>query len=135
MTNYFAYLQNQAANNFLSYPGGLGDWYDIGPNPPGYSQNTPISLTADAYFCQDAQILAQVATEIGNAGDAARFSLLATNIGIAFNNAYYSTTNGYYATGSQTAHAIVSGSGQFQQPSFRHGAVGWQHLLSGLNRR
>jgi len=106
MTNYFAYLQNQAANNFLSYPGGLGDWYDIGPNPPGYSQNTPISLTADAYFCQDAQILAQVATEIGNAGDAARFSLLATNIGIAFNNAYYSTTNGYYATGSQTAQAL-----------------------------
>ena len=106
MTNYFAYLQNQAANNFLSYPGGLGDWYDIGPNPPGYSQDTPISLTADAYFCQDAQILAQVAAEIGNAGDAARFSLLATNIGLAFNNAYFSSTNGYYATGSQTAQAL-----------------------------
>ena len=106
MTNYFAYLQNQAVNNFLNYPSGLGDWYDIGPNPPGYSQDTPISLTADAYYCQDAQILAQVAAEIGNASDAARFSLLATNIGIAFNSTYYSAANGYYATGSQTAQAL-----------------------------
>ncbi len=106
MTNYFGYLQNQAVNNFLNYPNGLGDWYDIGPNPPGYSQDTPISLTADAYYCQDAQILAQVAAEIGNAGDAARFSLLATNIGTAFNNTYYSASSGDYANGSQTAQAL-----------------------------
>jgi len=32
MTNYFGYLNNQATNNFLNYPNGLGDWYDIGPN-------------------------------------------------------------------------------------------------------
>ncbi len=106
MTNYFAYLQNQAVNNFLNYPNGLGDWYDIGPNAPGYSQDTPISLTADAYYCQDAQILAQAAAEIGLAGDAARYSLLATNIGTAFNNTYYSSANGYYATGSQTAQSL-----------------------------
>ena len=29
MTNYFGYLQNQAVNNFLNYPNGLGDWYQI----------------------------------------------------------------------------------------------------------
>jgi hypothetical protein len=106
MTNYFGYLQNQAVNNFLNYPNGLGDWYDIGPNAPGYPQNTPVSLTADAYYCQDAQILAQIAAEIGQASDAARFSLLATNIGTAFNNNYYSAANGYYSTGSQTAQAL-----------------------------
>jgi hypothetical protein len=106
MTNYFAYLQNQSANNFLNYPSGLGDWYDIGPNPPGYSQDTPISLTADAYYCQDAQILAQAAAELGYSSDASRFSALATNIGTAFNNTYYSAANGYYATGSQTAQAL-----------------------------
>jgi hypothetical protein len=106
MTNYFGYLQKQAVNNFLSYPNGLGDWYDIGPNAPGYPQNTPVSLTADAYYCQDAQILAQVATEIGQAADAARFNLLATNIGAAFNTIYYAATNGCYSTGSQTAQAL-----------------------------
>ena len=106
MTNYFAYLQNQSANNFLNYPNGLGDWYDIGPNPPGYSQDTPISLTADAYYCQDAQILAQAAAELGYTSDASRYSLLATNIGAAFNSKYYSAANGYYASGSQTAQAL-----------------------------
>ena len=106
MTNYFGYLQNQAVNNFLNYPNGLGDWYDIGPNAPGYPQNTPVSLTADAYYCQDAQVLAQMATEQGYARDAAKFALLATNIGAAFNATYYSAASGYYATGSQTSQAL-----------------------------
>ena len=106
MTSYFAYLQKQSANNFLNYPNGLGDWYDIGPNPPGYSQDTPISLTADAYYCQDAQILAQAAAVLGNSSDASKYSSLATSIGAAFNNTYYSAANGYYASGSQTAQAL-----------------------------
>ena len=106
MTNYFSYLQNQAVNNFLNYPSGLGDWYDIGPNAPGYSQDTPISLTADAYYCMDAQILGQVAAILDKNGDAARFNTLATNIGTAFNSTYYSLANGYYATGSQTAQSL-----------------------------
>ena len=96
MTNYFGYLQNQAINNFLSYPNGLGDWYQIA--------STPVSLTADAYYCQDAQILAQAAAEMGLTNDAVRFGLLATNIGTAFNSTYYS--NGLYSTGSQTADAM-----------------------------
>jgi alpha-L-rhamnosidase len=96
MTNYFGYLQNQAVNNFLNYPNGLGDWYQIA--------TTPVSLTADAYYCQDAQILGQAAAVLGKTSDAARFNLLATNIGTAFNSAYYS--NGSYSTGSQTANAL-----------------------------
>src|ERR1019366_6416867 len=106
MTNYFGYLKNQAVNNFLNYPSGLGDWYDIGPNAPGYSQLTPVSLTADAYFCQDAQILARVATVLGKTAEASQFSSLATNIAAAFNNTYYSAGNRYYSTGSQTAQSM-----------------------------
>lgn len=106
MTNYFGYLKNQASGNFLSYPNGLGDWYDIGPNVPGFPQNTPVSLTADGYYCQDAQILGQVAAVIGQTNDAVQFNLLATNIGNAFNATYFSAANGYYATGSQTAQAL-----------------------------
>jgi hypothetical protein len=103
MTNYFGYLNRQAVNNFLNY-NGLGDWYDIGPNPPGASQNTPVSLTADFYYCLDAQVLGQVAAALGKTNDAARFNTLATNIGAAFNSTYY--TNGSYSAGSQTAIAM-----------------------------
>jgi len=104
MTNYLAYLQSQSSGYILSY--GLGDWYDIGPGGEGYEQLTPLGVTATAYFYQDAQTLAQIAAEIGNAADAGKFSLLATNIAAAFNNSFYSATNGYYATGSQTAQAM-----------------------------
>jgi hypothetical protein len=105
MTNYFGYLNRKAVNNFLNY-NGLGDWYDIGPNAPGFPQNTPISLTADAYYCLDAQILGQAAAVLGKTSDAAQFNTLATNIGTAFNTTYYSPANGYYSTGSQTAQAL-----------------------------
>jgi hypothetical protein len=105
MTNYFAFLQNEAGGYVLNH-GGLGDWYDIGPNPQGASQNTPPTLTADAYYCQDAQTLALIAAEQGNTSDAARFSQLATNIANGFNATYYSAANGYYSTGSQTAQAM-----------------------------
>ena len=148
MTNYFAYLQKQSVNNFLNYPNGLGEWYDIGPNAPGYSQDSPVSLTADAYFCQDAQILAQAAGELGLTADANRFSALATNIGIAFNSTYYSSANGYYATGSQTAQAfplylgIVSPTnqasvlatlvGNINSVGLTSGEIGHRYLLRAL---
>jgi hypothetical protein len=104
MTNYFQYLNSQAVNYFLNYPNGLGDWYDLGPQPEGASQDTPVSLTADFFYCLDAQTLAQAAAELGKAEDAAYFSQLATNIGTAFNQTYYS--NGSYATGSETSQAM-----------------------------
>ncbi len=104
MTNYLAYLQRQSAGYMLSY--GLGDWYDIGPASEGYEQLTPMGVTATAYFFQDAQTLARIATELGNLSDANRFNLLAAKIAAAFNSSFYSATNGYYATGSQTAQAM-----------------------------
>jgi alpha-L-rhamnosidase len=106
MTNYFCYLSNRATNNCLNYPHGLGDWYDIGTNAPGYSQLTPISLTADAYYCLDAQVLAKAAKAIGKVDDAMFFDSLATNIGMSFNAKYYSETKHCYASGSQTAQAL-----------------------------
>ncbi|HWY32955.1 MAG TPA: alpha-L-rhamnosidase C-terminal domain-containing protein, partial [Candidatus Acidoferrum sp.] len=104
MTNYLAYLQSQSSGYILSY--GLGDWYDIGPAAEGYEQLTPLGVTATAYFYQDAQTLAQIAAELGKAGDASKFNLLATNIAAAFNDLFYSAANGYYATGSQTAQSM-----------------------------
>jgi hypothetical protein len=104
MTNYVVYLQSQARNYLLNY--GLGDWYDIGPNPPGYAQLTPVSLTATAYLFQDAQIVAQTAALLGKTNDAVRFGAFAGNVRAAFNRFFYSQEKGFYSTGSQTAQSL-----------------------------
>ena len=104
MKNYLAYYGSRASNNIVNY--GLGDWYDIGPKPPGVSQLTPIALTATAFYFQDAEIMSRAAALLGKDDDAKQFSDLAENIRVAFNEKFYNTTNRFYATDSQTANAI-----------------------------
>jgi alpha-L-rhamnosidase len=104
MTNYLSYLGSQTTNFIVS--GGLGDWYDLGPKKPGLSQLTPISLTATAYYYEDAAILSRVAGLLGNNEDEQKYSSLAQNIRDAFNAKFYDATNGWYAADSQCANAI-----------------------------
>jgi len=104
MKRYVEYLGSQAHGNILST--GLGDWYDLGPNPPGYAQLTPPALTATAFYYHDIVILQQSAKLLGNAEDAARFADLANQVRESFNSALYHPDLHSYATGSQTANAI-----------------------------
>jgi hypothetical protein len=104
MSRYVGYLQKRASGYILNH--GLGDWYDLGPNPPGYAQLTPASLTATAYFYQDAEILAQTALLLGKTNDASHYNTLAGDIRTAFNKLFYSAAKGFYATGSQTAQSL-----------------------------
>ena len=104
MKNYLAYLGSRADSGIVDY--GLGDWYDIGPKPPGVSQLTPIALTATAFYFQDADIMARAAKLLGKTGDAENYSRLAEKIRAAFNKKFYNATNHLYATGSQCANAL-----------------------------
>jgi hypothetical protein len=104
MTNYLAYLGSRASNNIVNY--GLGDWYDIGPKPPGIAQLTPIALTATAFYYQDAEITSHAAALLGKSDEAQQFKARAGEIRAAFNEKFYDATNRLYATGSQTANAI-----------------------------
>jgi alpha-L-rhamnosidase len=104
MKNYLAYYGSRATNHIVNY--GLGDWYDIGPKPPGVSQLTPVALTATAFYFQDAEIMAHVAELLGKTDDAKQFSDLAESVRAAFNEKFYDPTNRFYATGSQTANSI-----------------------------
>jgi hypothetical protein len=104
MTHYLAYLGRRANQDIVSY--GLGDWYDLGPKPPGISQLTPVALTATAFYYQDAKIMARAAALLGKKDDAKNFSGLAENIRSAFNEKFYDPTNHFYATGSQTADSL-----------------------------
>jgi hypothetical protein len=104
MQRYVAYLGTTAKDNIISH--GLGDWYDLGPNPPGYAQLTPIPLTATAFYYRDITILQQSAKLLGHGGDAKTYEELAAKVRDSFNNSLYHSDAHSYATGSQTANAI-----------------------------
>jgi hypothetical protein len=59
MKRYIEYLQTKARGNILSQ--GLGDWYDLGPKPPGVSQLTPMGVTATAIYYHDLSVLTEIA--------------------------------------------------------------------------
>ena len=104
MSRYVTYLGTKAPSHILNY--GLGDWYDIGPKPPGVAQLTPIALTATAFFFEDARILAQTAELLRRPEDAKRYIKLADDIRLAFNQEFFHPDSCKYTTGSQTANAI-----------------------------
>jgi hypothetical protein len=104
MKRYVAYLGTKAKDRIVSH--GLGDWYDIGPGAPGYSQLTPIPLTATAFYFYDTWILAQTAALLHQMPEAKEFTTQADEIRAAFNQRFFNATNHCYATGSQCANAI-----------------------------
>jgi hypothetical protein len=105
MKRYVAYLGSRATNHIVSH--GLGDWYDIGPKPPGSAQLTPKALTATAFYQHDTWILAQAAKLLGQKADAKLYTKQAEEIRRAFNREFFNRTNQTYATGSQCANAIA----------------------------
>ena len=105
MARYAAYLQKKAQGHILYF--GLGDWYDIGPNPPGESQLTPRGLTATAIYYYDLTILTQVASLLGKKEDAETYLRLAKEVREAFNTTFFNAESKQYGTGSQTANAMA----------------------------
>jgi hypothetical protein len=104
MKRYVGYLASRAKDDIVDY--GLGDWYDVGPGPPGPSQLTPIALTATAIFFEDNQALSRIAARLGHDEDAHRYAEAAARIKGAFNGKFLDAARSVYATGSQTAQAM-----------------------------
>lgn len=104
MKRYVDYLSRKANHYLLSY--GLGDWYDIGPNPPGPSQLTPLGVTATGFYYYDTKILGKIAAVLHREDDATKWSVLADSIRDAFNKKFLDTVTKVYATGSQTSFAL-----------------------------
>jgi alpha-L-rhamnosidase len=103
MKRYEAYLAGQAKGNILTY--GLGDWYDVGPAAPGYSQLTSSGVTATAIWLQDLDVLRQTASLLGDATDASQFQATENAVTSAF-NAKFLNANGSYDRNSQTDNAM-----------------------------
>ena len=104
MTRYVDYLATKADGGILSH--GLGDWYDLGLNPPGEAQLTPKALTATAIYYRDLDLLSKMAAMLKKTGDAAALRRRAEDVRQAFNAKFYDRSSGVYSTGSQTAYAM-----------------------------
>lgn len=105
MKRYVAYLQTTAKNNILSQ--GLGDWYDIGPKPPGTSQQTTMGVTGTAIYFYDLVLLTKIASLLGRGGEGGAYHDLSLQVKKAFNDSFYHPDTKRYATGSQTAAAMA----------------------------
>ncbi len=104
MTRYAAYLESKSENHLLDF--GLGDWYDQGPNPPGFAQLTPVRLPASAIYYYDLTLLAKMAGLLGKPAEAAEYAGKADQVREAFNREFFDPANHTYSTGSQTALAM-----------------------------
>jgi hypothetical protein len=102
MKRYVAFLQKAANGDIVNF--GLGDWYDNFGF--GAATLTPISLTATAFYYEDACILSDVAGMLGKPEDAATYKQLAGQILTAFNQKFFNSATNNYATGSEAANAV-----------------------------
>ncbi|QPH40215.1 family 78 glycoside hydrolase catalytic domain [Pedobacter endophyticus] len=105
MQRYLNYLATKADNYVLSQ--GLGDWYDLGPKPPGVSQLTPMGVTGTAIYYYDLEIITKIAALLGKKADALAYSKLAIEVKKSFNNKFFDLKTKQYATGSQAANAMA----------------------------
>lgn len=104
MERYLAYLASRANDHIVDF--GMGDWYDIGPKPPGPSQLTSRALTGTLVYYQGLEACARIATLLGRpAAESARYGALAAEVARAFNARFFKG-GGLYDTGSQTAQAM-----------------------------
>ncbi|MCC6759602.1 MAG: family 78 glycoside hydrolase catalytic domain [Chitinophagaceae bacterium] len=149
MQRYMQYLHSKDSSHLLMY--GLSDWYDLGPERPGFCQLTPMGLTATAYYYHNLRVMQQTATLLGKSADALHYSKWADSVSVAFNRQYFNDTTNQYGTGSQTSNAVALSMGMvaekniaavlanliqsIEQNDYRltAGDIGFHHLLKVLS--
>ncbi len=104
MQAYVKFLEGKATDGIVAY--GLGDWFDIGPKPPGVSQDTSLGVTGTLMLYEDAVAMSKIAALLGHADDADSYTALAEREKDAFNAKYWDAEKGWYDRGSQTANAM-----------------------------
>ena len=104
MQRYARYLSSRLQDGLLDF--GLGDWYDIGPKPPGGSQLTTRTLTGTAIYCEILRALARIARIVGHDGDASRYASDASSATQTFNARLFDPHTNRYDRGSMTANAM-----------------------------
>lgn len=127
MQRYARYLTSRLQDGLLTF--GLGDWYDVGPKPPGESQWTGKSLTATATYCALLATLARIAQVLGRSTDAERYAREAEEATRVFNARLLDPATNQYDRGSMTASAMPLALGLV--PAQRRAAV-LAHLIADI---
>lgn len=117
---YLAYLHKKSQNHLLYQ--GLGDWYDLGPKPPGVSQLTPQGITATSLYYYDLDIAGKIALLLGKNDDAASYKKLAAEVKQAYNKTFFNASTKQYGTGSQAANAMSVYAG-LVEPQYKKAVV------------
>ncbi|MDQ5930814.1 MAG: alpha-L-rhamnosidase [Bacteroidota bacterium] len=104
MKKYVDYLGTKAKNHIVSH--GLGDWYDYGTHPAGYSKNSPIALSATSHYYYGAHLLAKAAKLLNKTEDVAKYETLTLDIKTAFNTEFFNKETKQYGTSSQFSNAV-----------------------------
>ena len=104
MKRYVEYLTSRAKDGIVSH--GLGDWYDIGPKPPGVAQLTSTDLTATSVYYAAIMTLGRIAALLEKDADARVWMTLGAEVRRAFTAKLYDPNSGIYDRGSQTAFAM-----------------------------
>ena len=105
MERYVDYLQNTSVNHIVQ--GGLGDWYDVGENPPGYAQNTPVPLVETAFYYHAVKVMGRIASALGKREDARAYDELAFEIRKAFRTEFFNPQTNSVRIESQASIALV----------------------------
>ncbi|MBN2773997.1 MAG: family 78 glycoside hydrolase catalytic domain [Prolixibacteraceae bacterium] len=114
MKKYVEYLKSKTKNYILDY--GLGDWYDLGPNPPGESQLTPKAVTSTSIFYYDLKLMAETANVLGYKKDGSAFQEYSEKIKETFLTNFYNKESCEVATCSQTSYAMSLFTGLIPEP-------------------
>ncbi|WP_281310691.1 glycoside hydrolase family 78 protein [Flavobacterium flavigenum] len=104
MKKYVDYLGTKATNHIVSH--GLGDWYDYGTHPAGYSKNSPIALSATSHYFYGASLLAKASKLLNKSEDIAKYETLTSDIKKAFNDKFFNAETKQYGTNSQFSNAV-----------------------------
>ncbi|KAF7291151.1 hypothetical protein MIND_01258300 [Mycena indigotica] len=108
MKTYVNFELRRSPNNIANT--GLGDWVTPETSPLGGNPPEDSRVPATAYLYHMFDIMAGVATTLGNTADAATFASQAAAVKTAFNNAFWA--NGHYAgvgdSGYRQSHNLLA---------------------------
>lgn len=148
MKKYLGYLKGKAKDNILYQ--GLGDWYDLGPERPGFSQLTTPGITATAIYYYDLKTMCKIAELLGDQDYKLYADSLQQVVYQAFNAKFYEEEKASYGSGSQTALSMALYMGLVDEvnkknvqdnlvkdivgrdTSFTAGDIGHRYLLKAL---
>ncbi|WP_347052480.1 glycoside hydrolase family 78 protein [Flavobacterium olei] len=130
MKNYVDYLESRSKNHIVSH--GLGDWYDYGTHPAGYSKNSPIALSATSHFYYGASLVAKAAKLFNKTEDIEKYENLTSEIKKAFNEEFFNKETKQYGTNSQFSNAVPVFM-EIVEPQFKEAVM--QNLIADIKAK